>query len=73
MKGNVSYYPIRPGYASTVIKYQGAELPFVVLYLDAVAPGAAYTAMSRVKYGQQCIIGGNVEPRHFTPTGMNIW
>jgi hypothetical protein len=65
--GGVTYYPVRPGYASTILKFQGAELPFVVLYLDGRAPGAAYTAMSRVKLGAQCLIGGNCDPDHFLP------
>ncbi|MCP4239092.1 MAG: hypothetical protein GY772_00860, partial [bacterium] len=37
--GNITYYPVRPGYASTVVKFQGAELEHVVLYLVAYAPG----------------------------------
>jgi ASC-1-like (ASCH) protein len=65
--GFQTYYPVRPGYASTVLKFQGAELEFVILYLDAEAPGAAYTAMSRVKFGNRCLIGGNVNSRHFLP------
>jgi len=65
--GNISYYPVRPGYASTVAKFQGAELEHVTLYLDARAPGAAYTAMSRVQYGNQCLIGGNVDSSYFAP------
>ena len=32
--GNLTYYPISPGYASTVMKFQGAELDHVTLYLD---------------------------------------
>ena len=67
--GHVTFYPLRPGYASTVLKFQGAELPHVTLFLDApLVPGAAYTAMSRVQYGSQCIIGGNVNSSHFTPS-----
>ena len=31
---NRSYYPIRPGYCSTIVKYQGAELEHVTVYLD---------------------------------------
>ena len=69
-KGNMTYYPMRPGYASTVLKFQGAELEHVTLFLDARhVPGAAYTAMSRVAYGDCCLIGGRerLEKDHFTP------
>ena len=69
--GGIVYYPIRPGYASTVLKFQGAELDFVVLFLDAISPGAAYTAMSRVRTSDQCKIGGNVKADHFKPALAN--
>jgi hypothetical protein len=66
--GNHTYYPVRPGYASTVLKFQGAELRHATLFLDAAnVPGAAYTAMSRVSYGNQCLIGGQVTRQHFMP------
>jgi len=66
--GNASYYPLRPGYASTILKFQGAELAHVTAYLDvAGVPGAAYTALSRVATSEQYLIGGNVNPHHFTP------
>ena len=66
--GDLEYYPIKPGFASTIIKLQGAELPHVVVYLDCPhAAGAAYTAMSRVSYKKDCLIGGIVRPEHFTP------
>ena len=65
---NVTYYPIRPGYASTIVKFQGAELEHVTVWLDVPGiPGAAYTAMSRVKLGENCLIGGNVKALHFMP------
>ena len=66
-RDNLTYYPIRPGYASTVLKFQGATLDFVVLWLNASQPGAAYTAMSRVRRGAHCKIGGNVNKEHFKP------
>ena len=66
--GGRAFYPVRPGYASTVNKFQGAELEHVTLYLDCPGvPGAAYTAMSRVKRGRDCLIGGAVTRHHFTP------
>ena len=29
--GNMTYYPVRPGYASTVMKFQGAECSHVTI------------------------------------------
>jgi ATP-dependent exoDNAse (exonuclease V) alpha subunit len=64
----LSFYPLRPGYASTVMKFQGAELSHVIVYLDKPhVPAAAYTAMSRVRMQAHCLIGGFVTPDHFTP------
>ena len=66
--GNLTYYPMRPGYASTVLKFQGAELDHVTVYLDAKnVPGAAYTALSRVRRMSDFLLGGNLEALHFTP------
>ncbi|CAE8650829.1 unnamed protein product [Polarella glacialis] len=66
--GNMVYFPVRAGYASTIIKFAGAELPHVTLWLDKPhVPGAAYTGMSRVAYGRDLLIGGNLNKDHFTP------
>jgi len=66
--GDLVYYPFRPGYASTILKFQGAELRHVTVYLDAPkVPGAAYTALSRVRRGDDFLIGGLVDELHFTP------
>ena len=63
-----AYVPFRPGYASTVLKLAGAELPHVVLWLDAKhVAGAAYTGMSRVARAQDLLFGGQVHPDHFAP------
>eukprot|EP00435_Cladocopium_sp_Y103_P067628 s916_g30.t1 len=65
---NAVYHPMRAGYASTVLKLAGAELDHVVLWLDAqYVPGAAYTAMSRVRCGKDLLTGGKMTPHHFTP------
>ncbi len=66
-RGNLTYYPLKAGYADTILKYQGAELPHVTVVLDAKIPGAAYTALSRVSYGKDYLIGGVVEAAHFQP------
>ena len=66
--GNMVYYPIKPGYASTILKLQGTELKKVCVYLDARnVPGGAYTALSRVSTMNDWWIGGFVDAGHFTP------
>ena len=39
----------------------------MVLWLDAIAPGAAYTGMSRVAFGRDLLSGGNLTEDHFAP------
>ena len=64
----VAFYPIKPGYASAILKMAGAELEHAVVWLDRPhVPGAAYTAMSRVSYGQNLLLGGLLTVDHFTP------
>ena len=66
--GNLTYYPLKAGYADTIVKFQGAELTHVTAYLDCPGvPGAAYTALSRVSYGKDILIGGAVTAAHFQP------
>ena len=66
--GNLVYYPLRPGYASTILKFQGSQLSHVTVFLDAAnVPGAAYTAMSRVEFGNQVVLAGALVAEHFTP------
>ena len=66
--GNHTYYPIRAGYCSTILKFQGSELVHVTVFLDKPGvPGAAYTAMSRVSYEADVLLGGILTPEHFTP------
>jgi hypothetical protein len=68
MEGKV-YFPIKAGYATTVLKVCGAELPHVTIWLDRpFTAGAAYTAMSRVSYGRDVLLGGDMTPDHFAPT-----
>ena len=50
------------------MKFQGAELPHVVVYLDAPkVPAAAYTAISRVGFYDNFLLAGSLTPEHFTP------
>ena len=62
------YYPLRVGYASTILKMAGAELAHVTIYLDVPnAAGAAYTAMSRVSTWDQIKLAGKFSSDHFAP------
>lgn len=64
----ISFFPMKPGYASTILKMAGAELDHAVVWLDkAHVPGAAYTGMSRVSYGKNLLLGGLLSVDHFTP------
>ena len=62
------YLPVRPGYASTIFRMQGSELPHVTVYLNMPnVQAAAYTALSRVHRAADYLIGGNVTYLHFIP------
>ena len=62
------HYPIRPGYCSKIMKFQGATLKHVAIYLDCPGiEGAAYTALTRVATGNDCLLGGYLFPEHFAP------
>jgi hypothetical protein len=68
--GNIVYYPVRPGYASPVGRFQGAELKHVTLYLDVPnVPAAAYTGLSRVATGDDFLLAANgpLTPDHCVP------
>jgi len=62
------FFPIRLGYASTLYKMQGAELPHVTIWLDAKGQrAAAYVAMSRVRRDKDYKFGGVCKRKHFVP------
>ena len=66
--GSVTCYPARPGYASTIHKLQGAELAHITIWLDMRRFRAGgYVAISRVKHDADYLLGGLLEPEHFTP------
>ena len=66
-----AHYPIRAGYASTIMKFQGATLPHVTVFLDCPnVPGAAYTALSRVSLQENYVLGGYLTADHFTPVSF---
>ena len=58
--GEMQYYPLRVGYASTILRKAGADgLPHLTVYLDVPnAAAAAYTAMSRVSTLDKIKFGG---------------
>ena len=64
----VTCYPARPGYASNIHKLQGAELSHVTIWLDVRRfKAGGYVAMSRVRRDTDYLLGGLLEPEHFTP------
>ena len=66
--GRVTYYPVRLGYADTVHKFQGAELPHVTFWPDrAGCPAAGYVALSRVRKDSDYLLAGCVTSDHFVP------
>ena len=44
------YFPLRPGYSTTLHKIQGATVPHLTVWLDMKMEAAAYVALSRVQY-----------------------
>jgi hypothetical protein len=69
--GTQCYYPIRPGYASTIMKFQGATLKHVTIWLDIPGiKGAAYTGLSRVARNENYLLAGDLKPEHFVPAAI---
>ena len=67
--GSRAYYPLRPGYASTIMRFQGASLEHVTVWLDIPGvKGAAYTALSRVSTRKDYLLGGLLRDTHFAPS-----
>ena len=67
----VVYFPVRPGYAVTLHKVQGATLPRLTLWLDKPYwPAAAYVALSRVGYDADWDFVGAMTPEHFIPSDL---
>ena len=67
-RGNVAYYPIRLGYASTVQKILGDEVEHITVWLDTPnLPAVAYTALSRVERSSAYSLAGKLTPAHFAP------
>ena len=63
-----TYLPMRVGYATTLVKVQGATLANAIFWLDvANIPAAGYVALSRVQHDKDWKFMGHVTPHHFTP------
>ena len=66
-----TFYPIRPAYATTLMKVQGDTLQHMTLYLDTPGvQGAGYVALSRVQYDKDWQFVGHLTPSHFQPADM---
>ena len=62
------FYPVRVGYASTLMKMQGATIEHMTLYLDIPnVEAAGYVALSRVQYDRAWRFVGDPTVHHFTP------
>ena len=63
-----TFLPLRLGYASTLLKVQGATLEHITMYLDVPnVEAAGYVAMCRVKHDRDWKFVGNPTVHHFTP------
>jgi hypothetical protein len=63
-----TFFPLRIGYANTLLKMQGATLPHLTLYLDRPnVEAAGYVALSRVEYDANWRFVGDPGIHHFTP------
>ena len=67
----VTFYPLRPGYSTTLHKVQGATLPHVTIWLDKpYVPAALYVAMSRVQHDRDWRFIGSIGRRHCMPAKL---
>ena len=67
-RGNIAYFPLRLGYASTVQKVLGDEVEHITVWLDTPnLPAVAYTALSRVERSTAYSLAGKLTAAHFTP------
>ena len=64
----IRYYPMRPGYATTLHKVQGATLKHATFWLDVPNMEAAgYVALSRVQKDDDWRFIGHLTRHHFAP------
>ena len=64
-------YPFRLGYATTLMKVQGDELPHATFFFDHWGVEAAgYVALSRVRRDADWRFVGNPTVHHFCPAWL---
>ena len=64
----MTYHPMRPGYANTLLKMQGATVDHLTIYLDkSGVPAAGYVALSRVRKDKDWRYVGWMTRNHFVP------
>ena len=65
-----AFYPMRPAYASTLMKMQGATLSHMTIWLDTPGVEAAgYVALSRVQHDKE-LAQGNGNGMHVLLPGV---
>ena len=62
------YFPLRPGYSTTLHKIQGATVPHLTVWLDMKMEAAAYVALSRVQYDKHWRFIGYITRKHCRPS-----
>ncbi len=66
-----TYYPIRPAYATTLMKVQGATLKHMTMWLDVpLVEAAGYVALSRVQHDKDWQYVGWLTQSHFQPAKL---
>ena len=64
----VTYFPLRPGYSTTLHKIQGATVPHLTIWLDMEMEAAAYVALSRVQKDSHWRFLGYIRRGHCRPS-----
>ena len=62
------FFPLRPGYSTTLHKIQRATVPHLTLWLDMEMEAAAYVALSRVQYDKTWRFIGFITRQHCRPS-----
>jgi hypothetical protein len=65
-----TFYPIRPAYASTLMKMQGATIQHMTMWLDSRIEAGGYVALPRVQHDADWRFVGDLTPSHFWPAEL---